>query len=175
MSKTLIVSGTNRKDALTQIVAKKYIELYEQNTTSEVKLLSLENLPPSIAFSETYGKRSAEFDVLIEQNITWADKYIFISPEYNGGMPGILKLFIDAIHPKHFHFKKAALVGVSTGRAGNLRGMDHLTEVLNHIRVNVYWDKIPISVVDKLIIDQKLSDSSTLEVLKKQIIGFQTF
>jgi chromate reductase, NAD(P)H dehydrogenase (quinone) len=175
MSKTLIVSGTNRKGALSQIVAKKYFELYQQNSAAEVQFFSLENLPSDIAFAETYGKRSPEFESLIEKYFIWADKFVFVLPEYNGGMPGILKLMIDSIHPKHFHHKKAALVGVSTGRAGNLRGLDHLNDVLNHIRINVLWDKIPISSVDKLIVDSELQDFATLEVLTKQMIAFDAF
>ncbi len=175
MSKTLIVSGTNRKGALSQIVAQKYFELYQQNSNAEVQFFSLENLPNDIAFAETYGQRSQAFEQMIESYIVWADKFVFILPEYNGGMPGILKLMIDSIHPKHFHHKKAALVGVSTGRAGNLRGLDHLNDVLNHVRINVFWNKIPISLVDKLIVDTELKDLATVEVLTNQMIAFDAF
>jgi chromate reductase, NAD(P)H dehydrogenase (quinone) len=175
MSKTLIISGTNRKGALTQIVANKYFELLSQTEQTETKLFSLENLPKDLAFSETFGQRSPEFDTFINENITWADKYVFLIPEYNGSFPGIMKLLIDSIPPKHFNFKKAALVGVSTGRAGNLRGIAHFSEVLNHIKINVYFDKQPISLADKLISDNELTDAATIEVLTKQIKGFLAF
>ncbi len=175
MSKTLIISGTNRKGALTQIVAKKYFELYSQNNMAETKYFSLENLPNTIAFSETFGQRSAEYETFINENIAWADKFVFLIPEYNGSFPGIIKLMIDSIQPKHFNFKKAAIVGVATGRAGNLRGMAHFSEVLNHIKVNVYFDKPPVSLADKLISDNELSDAATIEVLNRQIKGFLAF
>jgi NAD(P)H-dependent FMN reductase len=49
-------------------------------------------------------------------------------------VPGSLKLFIDACsvreYKQNFKGKKAALVGIASGRAGNLRGMDHLTGVM---------------------------------------------
>jgi chromate reductase, NAD(P)H dehydrogenase (quinone) len=175
MSKTLIISGTNRKGALSQIVANKYFELLSQTEQTETKLFSLENLPKDIAFSETFGQRSSEFDTFINENIVWADRFVFIIPEYNGSFPGIMKLLIDCIPPKHFNFKKAALLGVSTGRAGNLRGIAHFSEVLNHIKVNVYFDKPPISLADKLISNSELNDTATLEVLTKQINGFLAF
>jgi chromate reductase, NAD(P)H dehydrogenase (quinone) len=175
MSKTLIISGTNRKSALTQIVAKKYFELYSQNNAAETKYFSLENLPDTIAFSETFGQRSAEYETFINENIAWADKFVFLIPEYNGSFPGIIKLMIDSIQPKHFNFKKAAIVGVATGRAGNLRGMAHFSEVLNHIKVNVYFDKPPVSLADKLISDNELTDTATIEVLNRQIKGFLAF
>jgi chromate reductase, NAD(P)H dehydrogenase (quinone) len=175
MSKTLIISGTNRKGALTQIVANKYFELLSQTEQTETKFFSLENLPKDLAFSETFGQRSAEYDAFINENIDWADKYVFLIPEYNGSFPGIMKLLIDSIQPKHFNFKKAALVGVSTGRAGNLRGIAHFSEVLNHIKVNVYFDKPPISLADKLISNNELTDVATIEVLARQIKGFLAF
>ena len=51
--------------------------------------------------------------------------------------------------------KKALLTGVSTGRAGNLRGMEHLTGILHYMRVIVHPNKFPISVVDRLFNDQR--------------------
>jgi hypothetical protein len=39
-------------------------------------------------------------------------------------------------------------VGEAAGRAGNLRGMDHLTNIFNHMKMNVLNLKIPISSVE---------------------------
>jgi NAD(P)H-dependent FMN reductase len=39
------------------------------------------------------------------------------------------------------------MVGVAAGRAGNLRGMEHLTNIFNHLKMNVLHLKIPISDV----------------------------
>ena len=39
------------------------------------------------------------------------------------------------------------MVGVAAGRAGNLRGMEHLTNIFNHMKINVLHLKIPISDV----------------------------
>ena len=63
-----------------------------------------------------------------------AEKYIFISPEYNGSIPGVLKCLIDVSDVKKvWKGKKALLTGVSKGRAGNLRGMDHLTGIMHYV------------------------------------------
>ena len=72
-------------------------------------------------------------------------------PEYNGGYPGILKLFLDSVSPKEWTNKKVCLVGVSSGRAGNLRGMEDLTGILNYLKLHVYYTKLPISTVDKVL------------------------
>jgi NAD(P)H-dependent FMN reductase len=51
--------------------------------------------------------------------------------------------------------KKASIVGVSTGQAGNLRGQEHLTGVLNYLKVNVHFNKPKLSLVDKLFNEDK--------------------
>ena len=83
-----------------------------------------------------------------------ADKFWFVFPEYNGGIPGMLKLFLDAIsvraYKATFHGKKACLTGISTGRAGNLRGLDQLTNILNYLQVIVHPNKVPISSISRL-------------------------
>ncbi|HEX3386239.1 MAG TPA: NAD(P)H-dependent oxidoreductase, partial [Mucilaginibacter sp.] len=71
-------------------------------------------------------------------------------PEYNGSYPGILKVFIDACSfPESFYEKKAALVGISSGRYGNIRGVDHFTGVCHYIHLHVMPLKIHIPSVHK--------------------------
>ncbi len=48
-----------------------------------------------------------------------------------------------------------AVVGVSTGQAGNLRGQEHLTGVLNYLKVNVHYNKPRFSSVDRLFSEDK--------------------
>ncbi|MCC6838141.1 MAG: NAD(P)H-dependent oxidoreductase, partial [Bacteroidia bacterium] len=87
--------------------------------------------------------------------------------------PGILKLFFDAIHPDLNRGKKVGLVGVASGRAGNLRGMEHLTGVLNYLGMHVHPNKLPISSVLALINESgDLVDLNTLKVLEKHISDF---
>lgn len=122
-----------------------------RNKGVECELFSFENLPANLLFSDTYGNRSTEFEAIIQHIIRPNHKFIFVMPEYNGGFPGVLKLFLDAVHPREWTNKKACLVGVSSGRAGNLRGMDHLTGILNYLKMNVFYNKLPISQIDKLL------------------------
>jgi chromate reductase len=68
------------------------------------------------------------------------------------------------------------LTGISTGRAGNLRGMEHLTGVLHYLKVSVYHDKLPISVVDQLLDKEgNLSDPATLQAIRGQLQEFIDF
>ena len=167
-----IISATNRPDSNTLKVARNYALLMEKHHI-QPKLLSLEVLPRDIAFTDLYGHRSKEFDKIVTEYIAPAQKFVFISPEYNGSFPGILKVFLDAIHPDLNRNKKAALIGVSTGRAGNLRGMDHLTSILHYLGLHVHPMKQPISNVLHLMDENgRLKDEYTIRILEKQIEEF---
>ncbi len=162
-----ILSGTNRPESNTLKVAKHYAELLAKQGVDN-KLFSLEKLPLDIAFSEVVKRYSEKFQLIVDEFIVPTDKFVIISPEYNGSFPGILKVFLDAVHPDLNRHKKVALVGVSNGRAGNLRGMDHLTGVLNYLGMHVHPNKLPISSVLTLLDrDGNIKDPFTLKVLEK--------
>ena len=67
-------------------------------------------------------------------------------------------------------------MGVASGRAGNLRGLGHLTDVLHHLRIEVFSLQVPLSKIEGLL-DEKneLTDESTLQVLKAQATEFLEF
>lgn len=170
-----IINATNRPDNKTRVVVDAYNELL-QETGAETQIFDMAELPADFIFNASYGKKSPEMEAIITNRLDPADKLIVISPEYNGSFPGVFKAFIDAIHPKHFYGKKAALVGVASGRAGNLRGMDHLTDVLHHLGVEVLSYKVPISRLDALMQgQQQLTDEETLNTLRRQIRRLAAF
>ncbi|MES2566632.1 MAG: NADPH-dependent FMN reductase [Bacteroidota bacterium] len=175
MHSITIISATNRPDSNTEKVANYYqMVLGQMGIVSNI--LSLKNLPESVLHSDLYGKRSPEFKEIIEKYVELQEKFIFITPEYNGSFAGILKVFLDAIPPRLWTDNKACLVGVSTGRAGNLRGMEHLTNILNYLKVNVYHNKLPISRVDTLMdASGNFMDADTKLVIELQVAGFLKF
>ncbi len=170
-----IICGTNRPKNQTLKVVSNYKSLLEEAGES-VQVLCMEELPSEFLISDTYGERTDEVQAIIDGKIVGTDRFVFISPEYNGSYPGVLKVFLDGVEPGVWTGKKAALVGVSSGRAGNLRGMDHLTDVLHHLKVEVYSQKIPISKLHELM-DQsdELVDQTTVQILRSQIEGFLKF
>src|SRR3982751_2253778 len=107
-----IISATNRPHSSTFKIAVFYAQLIEKQGI-KTKILSLEKLSPDLQFMDLYGKQSEKFQQLLQEYIIPIEKFVFIVPEYNGSFPGILKLFIDAIHPDLNRGKKAALVGIS--------------------------------------------------------------
>lgn len=177
-----VISGTNRKDNACIKFAKKYQEVLQAQTEEEVKFLALDEIPHDWFFPTMYSeKHQAEsLSKLQDDYLIKADKFVIITPEYNGSFPGAMKLFIDACsirrYKETFRNKKAALVGVATGRAGNLRGMDHLTGVLHHVGTTVMPNHLPISKIKELIDDKgKVIDEKTIAVLEKHAQDFINF
>lgn len=162
-----VISCTNRPASSTLKIAQLYSQLLDKQKVSH-KLLSFEKLPVDIAFGEVFNKRSENFQQLLNEYMIPADKLVFIVPEYNGSFPGILKVFLDAVHPDVNRGKKAALIGVSSGRAGNLRGLEHLTGVLHYLGLHIHPNKLPISSVLTLLgNDGNLHDEITITALEK--------
>lgn len=125
---------------------------------------------------EAYDNTSIELSKIQSEVFDPSSRFIFIIPEYHGSMPGILKLLIDVLDAKTaFKNKKAALVGIATGRAGNLRGMDHLSSVLQHMGVTVMPYMLPVSRVQDELTDLHTLKEPTLKVVNRHIDEFLAF
>jgi len=163
-----IISATNRIGSHTEKVAKEYQKILKTKGIN-ASIFSLKNLN---VLEKNPGFSKAENEFLIP-----AQKFIFIIPEYNGTFPGVLKAMIDISDVKRaWWYKKALLVGVSTGRAGNLRGMDQITGSLNHMKMIVHHNKLPISVIDKVMDeDGTITNKSTLQAIDQQVDEFINF
>jgi NAD(P)H-dependent FMN reductase len=170
-----IISSTNRPGSSTLKVAQYYQRQLREKGI-EAGVLSLSQLPPNLIQTDLYGNRSKEF-APIQDVITKTDKFIFIIPEYNGSFPGVLKVFIDACSfPESFYDKKAALVGVSSGKYGNIRGVDHFTGVCHYIHLNVMSLKLHIAAIHKeLDADGNLFKEDTVKYTNEQIEKFISF
>lgn len=169
-----VICATHRPKNQTLAVVNRYAEILA-GMGEEVKVLKMDDLPENFMVTNTFGEPSHGLGTIVEEYINGSEKFVFVAPEYNGSYPGILKVFLDAVPPASWRGKKAALVGVASGRAGNLRGMDHLTDVLHYLRVEVFSLKIPISRLDSLMSEGEMVDAETLSVLKMQAGEFLKF
>jgi len=139
-------------------------------------LLSLSQLPANLIESDLYGQRSVEFEP-IQAIITQTQKFLFIIPEYNGSFPGVLKTFIDACSfPESFYEKKAALTGLSSGKYGNIRGIDHFTGVCHYMHLHIMPLKVHIASINKEFDENyDLFRKDTLQFTDEQMDKFIAF
>ncbi len=170
-----VISATQRAKSLTSKVALSYSKLL-YNKDIDHKVLYLNDLAPTDLYENFNGDFTPSFSSLVDKYLLNSNKFVVVSPEYHGSYPGAFKSFIDCVGPTYFKTKKVAFVGVSSGRAGNIRGMDHLTTLFHHIRAEVYSDQIKLSGIHNLMDDSgQINDLDSLKVLNAQIEGFVSF
>jgi chromate reductase len=164
-----IIASTNRPGSSTLQLAQYYQKQLAAKGM-EANVLSLAQLPPNLIETDLYGKRSDAFNE-IQDIITATDKFLFVIPEYNGSYPGVLKVFIDACSfPESFYDKKAALVGLSSGKYGNIRGIDHFTGVCHYLNLHIMPLKIHIASIRKEMDEHgNLTAEDTLRYTNEQM------
>lgn len=176
-----VISGSNRQNSECLQFAKKFHEMLSESSDAEVKLLALEDIPHDWFFPGMYVKKNQAESLrqIQDEYIIPAQKFMIVTPEYNGSYPGVLKLFLDALSVREytatFKWKKVALAGVASGRAGNLLGLDHLAAVLNHLGMVTLPHRLPISRINSLMEGQEIIDEGTIGVMEKhvdQLINF---
>lgn len=169
-----VICATHRPRNQTMQVVKKYRDILME-LGQDTEVFELDELPDEFLLQNTFGKEDHGLNGIIAAKISPAEKLVIISPEYNGSYPGLFKAFLDAVPPRVWRGKKVAMVGVASGRAGNLRGMDHLTDVFHHLRSEVFSLKVPISRLDSLMTNGELTDEITLQALRTQASEFTEF
>lgn len=176
-----IIQGTNRPDSNTEYICRHVQDLVSLLYEAKVAYVSMADLPSEVLTSDPYDINTIPPGLISiqDQFLIPAQKFIWISPEYNGSFPGVLKLFIDSLSVRlatdTFAGKKSALIGVTSGRSGNIRGLDHMASVLTHLRSIIYPWLLPISRIDELMEEGRLIHSSTINTLDTHIRGFLDF
>ncbi|MCK5278845.1 MAG: NAD(P)H-dependent oxidoreductase, partial [Cyclobacteriaceae bacterium] len=114
-----IIVGTNRKDSVSQQIARQYAEILKELGV-ESNILNLMDLPIDYIYSALYENigKNEQFNRM-RSLMNHSKKFVFIIPEYNGSFPGVLKAFIDGLdRTKALVDKKCALIGLSAGDQG---------------------------------------------------------
>lgn len=168
-----IVCGTDRSDSKTRLFVDFIYSILSEKGTEPLTIIDLAEPDWRYALGQSYdpSKMPSKLNDWQDQKIIPAQKFIFVLPEYNGSYPGVFKYFLDQLSVREikasFKGKKAALLGISSGRSGNVRGLEDITGSLNYLGIIVMPLKQPISSIDHLVQDNKIVDKETIEVLTR--------
>lgn len=105
--KILIIYAYPNTTGFTHAILQKILQGTQQK--NQVKLIDLyqEKFDPVLIFNEEKRRRNMQFEeetAEFREKIAWADHLIFIFPIWWGGMPAILKGFIDKVFSKGFAY-----------------------------------------------------------------------
>ena len=121
--KIAILVGSLRKDSINRKVARSICAIRGDNL--ECEMIEIGNLP--LYNQESDDDPPPEY-VEFRRRIAEADGVLFVSPEYNRGVPGVLKNAIDVGSRPYgqsaFSGKPAAIVTASPGSIGGF-GANH--------------------------------------------------
>ena len=132
-----IIVGSTRPGRAADRVIPWITALAKQHPGFTVEVLDLRDWPLPF-FAETFqtvgDPRDPSYsDPLVRRwnrRIAEGDAYLFITPEYNHSVPGVLKNAIDSVFASFaFRHKPAAFVGYSGGIAAGIRAIEHLAHV----------------------------------------------
>jgi len=171
---TLIV-GTNRPGSNSRKVAAHVEQIYAELKVP-LHVLDLAQLPPEIFSPASYAEKPRAFQPFAEAVLNSAGLHV-VSPEYNGGMPGVLKYFIDMLKfPESFINRPVCFVGLAAGVWGALRPVEQLQAIFVYRNAFIYPNRVFLPAVNELLDAQgRLNDAELLDRLKTQANGFIDF
>jgi len=170
-----VISGTNRPGSNTRKIAVLVQEML-QEAGKEVTLLDLAEIPVEIFADSSYASKPGSFAVFQDQILN-SDGVMTVVPEYNGSFPGVLKYFIDMLRfPESLYELPAAFVGISSGRWGGVRAVEHLEMIFQYRHAHLFGRRCFIPSVGGVIDENgRLTDPDVAKRLKKTTLDFARF
>jgi chromate reductase, NAD(P)H dehydrogenase (quinone) len=171
---TLLV-GTNRPGNNSRKVARHLEEIYAELKVP-LRVLDLANLPPEIFAPSSYAEKPKSF-LPFSEGILQSSGLHVIAPEYNGGIPGVLKYFIDMLKfPESFERRPVCFTGAAAGIWGALRPIEQLQGIFGYRNAFIYPDRVFLPQINSLLdASGRLTNPELLDRLRKQAAGFVDF
>ncbi len=170
-----MIVGTNRPGSNTRKIAAHVEEVYKALGVP-LHVIDLAQLPPEIFSPNSYAEKPKSF-LPFSAAVLNSTGLIVVTPEYNGGIPGILKYFIDMLKfPESFEQRPVCFVGLAAGIWGALRPVEQLQQIFGYRNAYIYPERVFISQISNLIdANGRLTKPEILERLKSQAEGFINF
>jgi len=170
-----LVIGTNRPGSNTAKVAAQVVEIYHKHDVKP-EVVDLAKLPPEIFSPSAYETKPAAFAPMAE-SILKADGIVWITPEYNGGFPGVAKYFIDMLKfPDSLKGVPMCLIGLAAGEWGALRPTEQLIDIFQYRNALIYPERVFMPKVHEILdAHGKITHPDILKRLEKQAAAFLQF
>ncbi|MEN1970804.1 NADPH-dependent FMN reductase [Luteimonas sp. MJ204] len=135
--KIAVLVGSIRKDSLNRSLAQALEKLLPAGVSFEYA--RIDDLPP---YNQDEDDNQPAPAKRLKALISEADGVLFVTPEYNRSVPGVLKNAIDhASRPygqSAFGGKAAGIVGISIGAIGTACAQQHLRAIVGYLDMPTY-------------------------------------
>jgi len=169
-----IISGTNRPGSNSLKISKILQALYKE-IGEETEIIDLQEFPLKEIDGTQYSKNKPTWLEDANKKMIDSDGLIFVVPEYNGSMPGILKLFIDHFeYPRVFVHRPVSFIGIG-GMFAGLRPVEHCQQVFGYRNSFVFPDRIFLTNVWTMLENDQINNTEIMKLLRDQAKDFSTF
>lgn len=138
------IAGSLRRESYNRATLRAAIELAPEGASIET--FELDGIP---GFNQDEEQNPPDKVVELKQRVREADAILFVTPEYNYSIPGVLKNAIDwASRPygdSAWNGKPAAIMGASIGSIGTARAQYHLRQMM------VFLNMFPVNQPEVMI------------------------
>ncbi len=166
--KILGIAGSLRKGSYNRAALRAAQKLLPDNARMEI--FELDGIPP---FNQDLEMQPPQAVSELKSKVRFADAILFVTPEYNYSVPGVLKNAIDWASRPHgdnaWDGKPVAIMGASIGMFGTARAQYHLRQIfvyLNMYALNRPEVMIP-TAADKFDTNGNLVDDDTRKRIKE--------
>jgi NAD(P)H-dependent FMN reductase len=130
-----VILGTYRKGRMSAHAARFVFQQLQQRDGITTELIDIGRLEHQL---DDNGQGTG--DPRYAASMARADAIVIVAPEYNHGMPGLLKHVLDSCLKEYIH-KAAGIVAVSAGPFGGTRVIESSLPVLRELGlVTIFWD-----------------------------------
>lgn len=134
--KIAVIVGSLRKDSINKKLAHALIELAPKELS--FTFASIDSLPLYNQDDDATSKPAVDYFKNILNN---ADGFLFVTPEYNRSIPGVLKNALDhgsrPYGQNAWAKKPAGVIGASVGSIGTALAQQHLRNILSYLDVRL--------------------------------------
>lgn len=171
--KLRIIVGSISKKSNNMKIAKFMVDRYKDKY--DIDIIDIKEMP---MYNQDIELDPPQIVLDVKKEAKESDGIIFVTPEYNYSIPGVLKNTLDWFSrvERAVAGKPTMVIGASTGFLGTVRSQNHLRQVLNSgglACLNLPRNEVYIAnVEDKLDQDGKISDQATIGYLDKTLDNF---
>lgn len=173
MTKVAVIVGSLRKDSFNKKIALELIKLAPSQLEMEIIPIGQLSL-----YNQDLDDAPPQEWVQFKRKIAEADAVLFVTPEYNRSIPGVLKNAIDIASRPYgksaWDGKPGAVISVSPGAIGGFGSNHHLRQSLVFLNVPcMQQPEAYLSGISKLLDDKgNVTNEDTLKFLQKFIDAF---
>lgn len=167
-----IILGTGREGRHSEKVATYVLSRAQQSNLFQTQLVDVRDFASPVTFRLSDGNQVIKpFQEIVKKS----HGLIIVTPEYNHGIPGELKILIDSLYVE-YKDKPVGICATSDGSWAGTRAVEHLYQVLIGVEAHPLKKTLLFPNVDKTFDDQgNLNDPTQDERTQKFLEMISTY